>query len=164
MSTGLPGAEWWRETRGALRRLQRAGVAGFKCFLIHPGTEEFSMVDEDELRAAMPCIRETGLPLLAHAELPGPVEAATKSIADSNWRAYDTYLKSRPDESEITAIGLLLRLCDEFRCRIHVVHLSAASAINMLRDAKNRGLPVTVETCPHYLHLVGEEIGDSNSV
>lgn len=140
--------------------LAQAGVAGFKCFLIHPGTEEFSMVDEHELRAALPIVRKTGSPLLVHSELPGPVEAATKSLADSDWQAYDVYLQSRPEESEIAAIGLLLRLCEEFRCRIHVVHLSAASAISILRDAKNRGLPVTVETCPHYLHLVGEEIGD----
>ncbi len=60
----------------------------------------------------------------------------------------------------MNAIELLLRLCREFDCRIHVVHLSAARAIGMLREARNRGLPVTVETCPHYLHLAAEEIED----
>jgi allantoinase len=140
--------------------LAAAGVAGFKCFLIHPGTEEFSIVSEDDLRAALPCIKETGLPLLVHAELPRPVEAATEALADSDWREYDTYLRSRPEESEITAIDLLLRFCAEFQCRIHVVHLSAARAIGMLREAKGRGLPVTVETCPHYLHFAAEEIAD----
>jgi allantoinase len=140
--------------------LASAGVAGFKCFLIHPGTEEFSMVQEDDLRAALSRIKQAGLPLLVHAELPGPVEAAARALADSDWRKYATYLKSRPEEAEITAIELLLKLCREFDCRIHIVHLSAARAIGMLREARGRGLPVTVETCPHYLHLAAEEIGD----
>ncbi len=140
--------------------LAAAGVAGFKCFLIHPGTEEFAMVDEEDLRAALPYIRETGLPLLVHAELPGPVEAAARALVDSDWREYDTYLKSRPEESEMAAIELLLKLAGEFGCRIHIVHLSAARAIGMLREARSRGLPVTVETCPHYLHFAAEEIED----
>ncbi len=140
--------------------LASAGVAGFKCFLIHPGTEEFSMVQEDDLRVALPLIKQTGLPLLVHSELPGPVGAAARALADSDWRKYDTYLKSRPDEAEILAIELLLRLCREFDCRIHVVHLSAARAIGMLSEARGRGLPITVETCPHYLHLAAQDIDE----
>ena len=141
--------------------LASAGVAGFKCFLIHAGTEEFTHGTKMTICGpALPCIKETGLPLLVHAELPGPVEAATRALADSDWRKYDTYLRSRPEEAEIEAIELLLRLCREFDCRIHVVHLSAARAIGMLREARDRGLPVTVETCPHYLHLAAEEIED----
>ncbi len=140
--------------------LALVGVAGFKCFLIHPGTEEFSMVTEEDLRTAMPYIKETELPLLVHSELLGPVEVATQSLADSDWRKYGTYLKSRPEEAEIEAIELMLRLCREFDCRVHIVHLSAARAIGVLQEAKGRGLPVTVETCPHYLRLFAEEIGD----
>jgi allantoinase len=105
-------------------------------------------------------IKATGLPLLVHAELSGPVDAATQALIGANWRAYETYLKSRPDEAELTAIDLLLRLCEESGCRIHVVHLATARALDKLKDAKRRGLPVTVETCPHYLHLAAEDIAD----
>jgi allantoinase len=128
--------------------------------LIHPGIEEFTMVNEAELRAALPQIKDAGLPLLVHAELPGPVEAAAQELANADWRVYETFLKSRPDEAELAAIDLLLNLCREFECCIHVVHLSTARALERLRDAKRGGLPITVETCPHYLHLAAEEIAE----
>ncbi|HKW35557.1 MAG TPA: allantoinase AllB [Candidatus Acidoferrum sp.] len=140
--------------------LASAGVRGFKCFLIHPGIEEFTMVSEAELRSALPLIRAMGLPLLVHAELPGPVDAATQALANADWRSYETFMKSRPDEAELAAIELLLSLCREFGCWIHIVHLSTARALERLRDAKRKGLSLTVETCPHYLHLAAEEIAD----
>jgi allantoinase len=138
--------------------LASAGVSGFKCFLIHPGIEEFTMVNEDQLRAALPKLKKTGLPLLVHAELPGPVDSATQGLTLADWRVYETYLQSRPDEAELSAIELLIRLCEESGCRMHIVHLSTSKALAGLRDAKRRGLPITVETCPHYLHLCSEEI------
>jgi allantoinase len=140
--------------------LARAGVRGFKCFLIHPGTAEFTMVTETELRAALPHVVRTGLPLLVHAELPGPVERATAQLANADWRSYATYLQSRPDEAELSAIRLLVLLCREFRFRLHIVHLATHHALDMLREARANGLPVTVETCPHYLHFCAEEIPD----
>jgi len=140
--------------------LARAGVLGFKCFLIHPGTAEFTMVTEPELRAALPHIARTGLPLLVHAELPGPVERATAQLANADWRSYATYLKSRPDEAELSAIRLLILLCREFRFRLHIVHLATHQALDMLGEARASGLLVTVETCPHYLHFCAEEIPD----
>ena len=146
-----------------LSALASAGVPGFKCFLIHPGIDEFTMVNEAELRAALPVIRATGLPLLVHAELAGPVDAATRALLGANWQVYETFLKSRPDEAEVFAIDLLLRLCEETGCRIHIVHLSTARALDKLKDAKRRGLPVTAETCPHYLHLAAEEIADGET-
>jgi allantoinase len=140
--------------------LASAGVSGFKCFLIHPGIEEFTMVKEHHLRAALPNLKKTGLPLLVHAELPEPIDSAKEGLMQEDWCVYETYLKSRPDEAEFSAIELLVRLCEESECRIHIVHLSTSTALARLRDAKRRGLPITVETCPHYLHLCSEEISN----
>jgi allantoinase len=140
--------------------LAAAGVLGFKCFLIHPGIEGFTMVTEPELRAALPQVARTGLPLLVHAELPRPVEEATQRLRDADWSRYSTYLRSRPEEAELTAIRLLLSLCREFRFRLHIVHLSTSKALAELRAARTEGLPVSVETCPHYLHFCAEEIPD----
>lgn len=138
--------------------LASAGVLGFKCFLIHPGTAEFTMVTEPELRRALPRVVRTGLPLLVHAELAGPVDRATAELLNSDWRSYATYLKSRPDEAELSAIRMLLELCREFGFRLHVVHLATQQALGILREARASRLPVTVETCPHYLHFAAEEI------
>src|SRR5579862_377733 len=138
--------------------LANAGVPGFKCFLVHPGIDGFTMVTEPQLRAALPHVARTGLPLLVHAELPAPIDVATANLASADWSLYETYLQSRPEEAELSAIRMLLALCREFRFRLHIVHLSAASALPELRAARSEGLPVTVETCPHYLHLAAEAI------
>ena len=143
-----------------MKRSAAAGVPGFKCFLIHPGIDGFTMVTEAELRAALPHVARTGLPLLVHAELPGPVDEATRRLQDADWRRYSTYLQSRPEEAELAAIRLLLSLCRQYKFRLHIVHLSASSALAELCAARAEGLPVSVETCPHYLHFCAEEIPD----
>jgi allantoinase len=137
-----------------------AGVLGFKCFLNHPGIDGFTMVTERELRAALPHVVQTGLPLLVHAELPGPIVTATEQLAQEDWRRYSTYLQSRPDEAELSAIRLMLSLCREYRFHLHIVHLATEKALQELSKARAEGLPVTVETCPHYLHLAAEDIAD----
>lgn len=137
-----------------------AGVGGFKCFLVPPGVEGFTMVEERDLRLALPMIVQSGLPLLVHAELPGPIEAATLQVANGDWKKYSTYLASRPDEAETSAIRMMIDLCREYSARIHIVHLSSAMALNDLENARAEGLPITVETCPHYLHFSAEDICD----
>jgi allantoinase len=141
-----------------LEPLAAAGVPGYKCFLIYPGCEGFTMIDLEQLERALPHIAKTGLPLLVHAELAGPIDIAAKQqqAAGVDWRRYDTYLASRPDEAELEAITLMLGLCRKYKFRLHIVHLSTAKALPMLREAKAEGLPVTVETCPHYLHFRSE--------
>ncbi len=138
-----------------LAPLAAAGVAGFKCFLVDPGIAGLVMVERQELEAALPTLARTGLPLLVHAEL--AEHLYTGGDAD-DWRNYDTWLRSRPDESELAAIRMLIGLCRRYRFRLHIVHLATALALESLALARAEGLPVTVETCPHYLHFVAEEI------
>jgi allantoinase len=138
--------------------LANAGVPGFKCFLVHPGIDGFTMLTEPQLRAALPHVGRTALPLLVHAELPAPIDSATASLANADWSLYETYLQSRPEEAELSAIRMLLALCREYKFRLHIVHLSASAALPELRAARAEGLPVSVETCPHYLHLTAETI------
>jgi allantoinase len=141
-----------------------AGVPGYKCFLVYPGCDGLGLLDEANLRAAMPAIAASGRPLLVHAELPGPIDAAAAALAGRDGRAYATYLASRPDEAELAAIRLLIDLCREFGARIHIVHLASAHALPMLRAARAEGLPITVETCPHFLYFAAEEIADGNTL
>jgi allantoinase len=145
-----------------LRPLALAGVAGFKCFLIYPGCDGFTEIDCTNLELALPHIARTGLPLLVHAELAGPIDAAVERLNESeaDWHRYATYLDSRPDEAELEAISMMIDLCREYRFRLHIVHLSTAKALPMILAAKLEGLPLTVETCPHYLHCAAEEIPD----
>ena len=140
--------------------LARAGVLGYKCFLIYPGCDGFTMIDQQQLEAALPSIAKSGLPLLVHAELAGPIDRATEGLGGADWSKYVTYLSSRPDEAELEAIRLMIRLCREYKFRLHIVHLSTALALDELKAARAEGLPITVETCPHYLRFDAEEIAD----
>jgi allantoinase len=150
-----------------LPALAAAGVCGFKCFLVPSGVEEFPAVGESELRAAL----EPRLPVLVHAELPGPIAAAAVRQEGSRptpaRKTYASWLAARPAAAEIEAIAMLLRVARELCARgaepagrLHVVHLSSAEALPLLARAKEQGLAVTVETCPHYLTFAAEEIPD----
>ena len=83
---------------GQLRGLVDAGVLGFKCFLVDSGVPEFPPLAEDGLALAMQVLAECNVPLLVHAELPGPLEAALRSLPPpdkTNVRSYLRYLRSR---------------------------------------------------------------------
>ena len=138
--------------------LAAAGVAGYKCFLVDPGiVPGLTMIGPQQLEAAAPALARTGLPLLVHAELAEYLY--TGGDAD-DWQQYATYLRSRPDEAELAAIRMLIGLCRKYAIRLHIVHLATARALEDLAQARAEGLPITVETCPHYLHCVAEEIPD----
>lgn len=148
---------------GAVRRnadellgLAAAGVRGFKCFLAPSGVEEFEMVDEADLRLALPAIARSGLPLLVHAEDSQALISGNGAV----WRKYSEYLASRPDACESRAMEMLVRLCRELNVRIHIVHLASAEALPILAAARAEGLPITAETCPHYLYFHAEAIPD----
>jgi allantoinase len=133
--------------------LASAGVLGFKCFLSPSGVDEFGHVDATDLRAAMPHLARSGLPLLVHAESPA---ALVQPAGDPT--NYSTWLLSRPPQAERDAIDLMLRLAREFDARIHIVHLADAGALDAIRRARAEGVNVSVETCPHYLVFAAEEI------
>lgn len=152
------------------------GVLGFKAFLIHSGIDEFPNVTEEHLRKAMPIIARYDLPLLVHCELDRPGDhtsdppanrirltgqSQSGSIPDP--RSYRNYLQSRPAGWEDDAIALMIRLCGEYRCRTHIVHLSSADSIVRIKKAKDRGLPLTVETAQHYLYFAAEDIKDGQT-
>lgn len=146
-----------------LPALAEAGVLGYKCFLVPPGIDGFTMVTREQLEAAMPLVARAKLPLLTHAELPGPIEAARQNLErnpSTDWRKFQTYLCSRPDAAEVEAIRLMIQLSRRYGCHVHIVHLSSCQALPDLRRARDEGLPITVETCPHYLHLAAEDIPD----
>lgn len=142
---------------GELAAMAGSGALGFKCFLVPSGVDEFPHVVEKDLKTAMPILAKLGLPLLVHAELEGPAGPA------GPWKRYEGYLASRPRDWEDRAVAMMVRLCRETGCRVHIVHLSSSGALEAVRAAKKEGLPFTAETCPHYLTFCAEEIGDGQT-
>lgn len=136
--------------------LAAAEVCGFKVFLVPSGVDEFGCVDGEGLRAALRAAGAHGLPVIVHAEAPGPIASAPPAQG----RTYASYLASRPPEAEVEAITDLVAAVRETGSPAHVLHLSAAEALPVLAAARAEGLPVSVETCPHYLSLTAERIPD----
>jgi allantoinase len=165
----VPGNE--NEIEGLIAK----GVLGFKAFLTHSGIDEFPNVTEEDLRKAMPIIAKHGLPLLVHCELVSDTRIKPTYSDHTRTRlndlcaklndntSYQNYLASRPKEWEDEAIALMIRLCENFNCRIHIVHLSSANSITQIAEAKQRGLPITVETGQHYLYFNAEVIKDGQT-
>jgi allantoinase len=154
---------------GELDGLVDAGVRGFKCFLVPSGVDEFPAVDEADLRRALPILARRKVPLLVHAELDladrglRNAESGSSSNAHSailNPQSYASYLATRPPEMELEAIRLMIRLAGEFRVSTHIVHVSSAEGVDALARAKSAWVPITAETCPHYLSFSAEKIRD----
>jgi len=108
----------------------------------------------------MPIIARHQLPLLVHCEL---MAEGQHPPVQENKRSHRQYMTSRPQAWEQAAIDLMIRLCEKYNCHVHIVHLSAANAIEQIRAAKEKGLPLTVETAQHYLYFNGEEVPDGNT-
>lgn len=134
--------------------LVKAGVTAIKAFLCHSGLDEFPNAKPSDLRPALRHLAALHVPLLAHAELVHDMPAMR------NPRCYADYLASRPRSFESDAIALLIELCRETRAAVHIVHLADAHSLALLKSARHEGLPLTVETCPHYLFFDPSEIAD----
>ncbi|GAA99203.1 uncharacterized protein L969DRAFT_60456 [Mixia osmundae IAM 14324] len=144
--------------------LVRRGVRGFKCFLIESGVEEFPCVTGEQVRAAMARLKDTESAVLFHAELGTPTTdheqlRLQSELAQLDPRQYVTFLKTRPESFETSAIELVAQLqAEQPSVKTHIVHLSAASALPTIKLAKAAGLPMSVETCYHYLSLAAENV------
>ncbi len=137
-----------------LPALLDGGVAGIKAFLVHSGIDEFPASGERELREAAKLLAATGVPLLAHAELDPEV---SPQLSAGAWSAAD-WLRSRPEDMEVRAIRLLAAIAESTGAHIHIVHVASRDAADAVRHAKRSGIPLTAETCPHYLAFEADGI------
>lgn len=139
-----------------LRTLHEAGVSGFKCFLLHSGVDEFPPLDSAQLELAMREIASFDGLLIVHAEDAHAIEHAP----EAGGAAYERFLHSRPRGAENLAIAQVIELARWTGCRVHILHVSSSDVLAMLASARRDGVPITAETCPHYLTFAAEEIPD----
>ncbi len=141
-----------------LEALLDAGVRGFKTFLCDSGIPEYGCVHPTDLTPLLRRIAALDTTLIVHAEDPDVCEEAAASLDLRNPRSHATWQDSRPPQAEVAAVRALVAGVRETGARVHVLHLSAAEAGAVLADARAEGLPITVETCPHYLTLHAEDV------
>jgi allantoinase len=140
------------DNRHDLQALWEAGVFGFKCFLADSGVEEFPALDEAALRATAEVVASFGGLLLVHAEDPDSIHGVPPGTS------YAEFAASRPESGEVAAVRAVIETSRATGCRMHVVHLAAGSALPLLHAAHDAGVPVTAETCPHYLTFAADEV------
>ncbi|KAH8812128.1 hypothetical protein F5884DRAFT_303609 [Xylogone sp. PMI_703] len=153
--------------------LVEAGVRGFKGFLIDSGVPEFPAVSSKDVAIAMNTLASTPTTLLFHAEMIPPITASVGDDVQTSLppmapsgplNSYSTFLSSRPPSFETYAIEEILSLAHTAPdLSLHVVHLSAVEAIPLLREAKEKGVKITAETCFHYLSLAAEDVEDGDT-
>lgn len=134
--------------------LHREGVYGFKSFLADSGVEEFPPLLGEELERDMAILAEVDSLMIVHAEASRVLEAAPRAQG----RVYSSFLSSRPREAEDEAIRTVIEAARRTGCRAHILHLSSATALKQIAAAREEGIRLTVETCPHYLVLAAEDI------
>lgn len=156
-----------------LKPLVKAGVRGFKGFLIDSGVEEFPAVSPNDIRKVFTELADEPTTVMFHAEMIPPISASVGD--DVQWslpplvptgplNRYQTFLDSRPPSFEVYAILEILNLAHLApKLPLHIVHLSAVEAIPLLRKARAEGIKVTAETCFHYLSLAAEQIEDGDT-
>lgn len=141
---------------GTLEELHDAGVFGFKAFLSPSGVDEFPHLSAEQLEAAGAEIAGFGGLLVVHAEDPAVLERH-ENAGGTNYR---DFVASRPDAAEDAAIARVIDVVRSTGVRAHILHLSSAQVLPRLAAARAEGLPITVETCPHYLSFAAETIAD----
>jgi allantoinase len=140
-----------------LAALARAGALGFKAFLVPSGVDEFPCVSLDQLREAAEAIAPLGLPLLVHAEDPQAIETMARERPPVHRTQYRSWMQSR--QGEQVALMRMTALCRETRVRLHVVHVATGTRMAFASCPKH-AVPMTLETCPHYLTFAAEDIPD----
>lgn len=148
----------WREEAAAL---VEAGVAAFKFYLIS-GMESFKALEYSQLNELFQWARSAGIPIGVHAEDPDVIAKACRELGESD--SPQAYADSRPAACEVEAVRRLIDHCRSFMTRLHVVHLASGEALGLLARARVEGVPISAETCPHYLLLNVDDLRERGSL
>ena len=149
-----------------LLSLIHAGAVGFKSFMSPSGINDFENVGAKDIALALPLLKTQGIPFYVHAELVHEVDP----VAEGTETVYESYAKTRPPSFEREAIKVLIKLLEEDVAPaapgfvVHIAHLADAGSLPLIKAAQEKGLPITVETCAHYLSFSSANITDGKTL
>ena len=147
-----------------LKELHENGVIGFKAFMSPSGIDDFNHADDETLYKGMKEIASIGSLLAVHAESTVICDQlATKKLQEGKTSARD-FVESRPIISEIEAVRRIISYAEATGCKVHVVHASSRKVVEVIEEAKQRGVDITVETCAHYLALTVKDLEEKGGL
>ncbi len=126
------------------------GVTSFKLFMAYPGV---FMLDDAAIFRAMLRTGQNGGTICMHAENGGVIDVLVKKALAEGKTAPKYHALTRPARAEAEATHRAIALAEIADVPVYIVHLSAAEALEMVTEARDRGLPAFAETCPQYLFL-----------
>jgi allantoinase len=138
------------DNRTDLEDLHAGGVSAFKAFMC-TGSSDFPRADADVLEGGMQQVARLGSLVAVHAEDEAMTQRLTAELRAAGRRDRKAWGEARPISAELSAIGAAIDMAERTGARLHIVHISCAAGIDLVSAAKRRGVPVTAETCPHYL-------------
>ena len=138
--------------------LAECGVIGLKAFMSHSGLDEFPAADDLTLYEGMKTAKRHGLVVATHAESNEFTRRLTETARAQGKSGVRDYLESRPVVTELEAVGRALLFAQDTGAALHLVHVSSGAAVALAYEGKQKGIDVTIETCPHYLHFTGEDV------
>src|SRR5712671_1204146 len=133
-----------------MNALVREGVTSFKLFMAYPGV---FMLDDASIFKALLRTGKNGGTICMHAENGGVIDVLVKKALAEGKTAPKYHALTRPARAEAEATHRAIALAEIAGVPIYIVHLSAAEALEMVAEARDRGLPAFAETCPQYLFL-----------
>jgi allantoinase len=143
-----------------LKILRDRGVVGLKAFMCTSGISDFPSVDLSTLRKGMRIATDLNMLVAVHAESEEMTKRLTDETLAAGHESIADYLKSRPIAAELEAIRQAIGLASETGCRLHIVHVSNGTGVEIIANARSKGVDVTCETCPHYLVLTETDLAE----
>ncbi|MDW0118298.1 allantoinase [Sporosarcina thermotolerans] len=147
-----------------LKDLHENGVIGFKAFMSPSGIADFNNVDDETIYKGMKEIASLGSILAVHAESTVMCDQLAKEKIEAGKVTARDYVESRPIISEIEAVRRIISYAELTGCKLHIVHASSRKVVEVIKAAQQRGVDVTVETCPHYLSLTVKDIEEQGVI
>ena len=140
-----------------MNALVREGVTSFKLFMAYPGV---FMLDDATIFKAMRTTAKNGAMVCMHAENGGVIDVIVKQALAEGKTAPKYHALTRPTTAEAEACSRAIALAEMAGAPLYIVHLSCNDALEKVREARDRGLPVYAETCPQYLYLSLENMDE----
>lgn len=134
-------------------KLMDWGVGTIKMFMVY---KDRLLLTSGEIRAVMQELARHGGTALIHAEDPGIIDHLVDQESASGTSSPLSHVRAHPNSSEVTAMWTIATLVEETGCPTYFVHVSTGESREVLSHARNKGLPLQAETCPHYLSLTSE--------
>jgi len=135
---------------GEMNDLVREGVTSFKLFMAYPGV---FMLDDGSIFKALQTTSQNGGLVCMHAENGSAIDVIVQQALAEGKKAPKYHALTRPTTAEAEATARAIALAEMAGAPIYIVHLSCNEALEKVREARDRGLPVYAETCPQYLYL-----------